>query len=104
MSRLTRKSSALQLLLLHAEQAQTSQQALLAEVSSLKEALKRSHTAYTMLRDDVERFKGIVRAQDGALMGLSEEVAGMRREVAAVRGAVGWRVWFSVGLCLRHSL
>ncbi|KAF3052322.1 hypothetical protein E8E11_008143 [Didymella keratinophila] len=86
MSRLIRKASAIQLLSLNAERAQTEQQALHAEVDSLKDALKRSHTAYTMLRDDVERFKGIVRAQDGALKGLSEEVTGMRREIAALRG------------------
>ena len=86
MSRLTRKASAIQLLSLNAEQAQTEQQALHAEVNSLKEALKWSHTAYTMLRDDVERFKGIVRAQDTALKWLGEEVASMRREVAALRG------------------
>jgi hypothetical protein len=88
MSRLTRKASAIQLLSLNAEQAQTEQQALHAEVNSLKDALKRSHTAYVMLRDDVERFKGIARAQDVALKGLSEEVASMRREVAALRVAL----------------
>lgn len=85
MTRLTRKASAIQLLSLNAEQAQTEQQALHAEVNSLKEVLKRSHTAYTMLRDDVERFKGIVRAQDGALKRLGEQVADMRREIAALR-------------------
>ncbi|KAF1924884.1 uncharacterized protein M421DRAFT_8334 [Didymella exigua CBS 183.55] len=86
MSRLTRRASAIQLLSLNAEQAQTEQQALHAEVNSLKDALKRSHTAYSMLRDDVERFKGVVRTQNVALTGLREEVAGMRREVAALRG------------------
>lgn len=83
MSRLTRKASAIQLLSLNAEQAQTEQQALHAEVNNLKDALKRSYTAYTMLRDDVERFKDVVRAQDVALRGLREEVASMRREIAA---------------------
>lgn len=83
MSRLTRKASAIQLLSLNAEQVQTEQQALHAEVNNLKDALKRSHTAYTMLRDDVERFKGVVRAQDIALRGLREEMASMRREIAA---------------------
>ncbi|KAF3041910.1 hypothetical protein E8E12_006723 [Didymella heteroderae] len=85
MSRLTRKASAIQLSL-NAEQAQTEQQAQHAEVNSLKEALKRSHTAYMMLRDDVERFKNIVRAQDVALKGLGEDVASTRREIAALRG------------------
>lgn len=84
MSRLTRKASAIQLLSLNAEKAQTEQQALHAQVNHLKEALKRSDTAYIMLRDDVERFKGIVRAQDGALRVLGEEVASMRREFATL--------------------
>ncbi|KAF2621856.1 hypothetical protein BU25DRAFT_463301 [Macroventuria anomochaeta] len=84
MSRLTRKASAIQLLSLNAEQTQIEQQALHAELNDLKEALKRSHTAYTMLRDDVERFKSIVRAQDVALKGLREEVMSLRSEVAAL--------------------
>ncbi|KAJ4363855.1 hypothetical protein N0V95_000924 [Ascochyta clinopodiicola] len=83
MSRLTRKASAMQLLELNATHVQTEQQALHANVGNLKEALKRSHTAYAMLRDDVERFKSIVRAQDAALRGLQEEVRGVRRELAA---------------------
>lgn len=86
MSRLTRKASTIQLLSLNAQQAQTEQQALHAEVNSLKEASKRDHTAYIMIRDDVERFKGIVRAQDAALRGLQGEVAAMRREIAALTG------------------
>ena len=84
MSRLTRKASAIQLLSLHAEQTQTEQQALRAEVNSIQETLKRSHTACAMLRDDVERFKGIVRAQDAALRSLHEEVMSLRRDVAAL--------------------
>ena len=83
MSRLIRKPSALQLLSINASQNQTEQQALHAEVANIKEALKRSHTAYAMLHDDVERFKGIVRAQDVALKGLREEVTSLRREIAA---------------------
>ena len=83
MSRLIRKPSALQLLSINASQNQTEQQALHAEVANIKEALKRSHTAYAMLHDDVERFKGIVRAQDVVLKGLREEVTSLRREIAA---------------------
>jgi septation ring formation regulator EzrA len=84
MSRLTRKASAIQLLSINVERAQTELQALHAEVANVKDALRRSHTAYAMLQDDVERFKGIVRAQDVALRGLREEVMSLRREVAGL--------------------
>ena len=84
MPRLTRKASAIQLLSINTEKIQTEQQALYAEVANIKDALRRSHTTYTMLQDDVERFKGIVRAQDVALRGLREEVMNLRREVAGL--------------------
>ena len=84
MSRLTRKPSTLQLLSLNAEHTQTEQHALHAEIGNLKEALQRSHTAYVMLRDDVERFKSVVRAQDVAVKGVREEITNLRREVATL--------------------
>ncbi|KAJ8117499.1 hypothetical protein OPT61_g1316 [Boeremia exigua] len=88
MPRLTRKPSAVHLLSLNAEQAQTEQQALHIEIGTLKKALECNHTAFAMLRDDVERFKGVVRAQDTALRGMREEVVGLRGEVRALAGLV----------------
>ncbi|KAF9693399.1 hypothetical protein EKO04_008774 [Ascochyta lentis] len=84
MSRLTRKMSTMQLLELNAAHVQTEQQALHAEVNNVQDALKWSHTAYMMLRDDVERFKSIVRAQDVALRHFHEELLGVRRELAVL--------------------
>jgi archaellum component FlaC len=84
MPQLTRKPSALHLLELNATHTQTEQQALRSEVEGLKEALKRSHTAYIMLRDDVERFKAAVRNQQSELGGVRDEVVIMRREFATV--------------------
>ena len=94
MSRLTRKPSAFQILCLNAEQAQTEQQALHAEVNDIKDRLKCNHTEYTMLRADLEQFKAIVRAHNAALNRLHEEVMNMKTVLTLLTRPAGAVMYF----------